>query len=178
MTSLLAKASTTAASNRKLEQVIQHVEVGIFNMRRLEEAFLLQHDQKILEDYSDVAKKVIATLTEASKDAGDATTVSAIRVIRTGVEHATQRIPAVTKLDRQISLSEEEGLQARLRVAGGAVEKMVRSPDLHALATKMQLIRVIEKRFHGGRRGQVRRKARQARQAFNGLLPQRRPLRH
>ena len=170
MTSLLAKASTTATFNRKLEQVIQHVEVGIFNMRQLEEAFLLQHDQKILEDYSDVAKKVIATLTEASKDAGDATTVSAIRVIRTGVEHDTQEFQRFTKLYRQISLSADEGLQARLRVAGGAIEKIVQSPDLHALATEVQLIRGIEMRFMEGDEAQYVEKLDKQRQAFNGLL--------
>jgi methyl-accepting chemotaxis protein len=168
--SLLADASKIANSNRNLEKVVQHVEVGIFNLRQLEEAYLLQHEEKTLQEYGDATASVLAALDDAIKQSAETSTLGAIRIIRAGVEHDREEFQKFTTIYKKISLDADGGLQARLVSAGQAMETMLGSADLAALGKELQLMRRIEMRFVEGGEARFVRDLDQEREAFNQML--------
>ncbi|MDJ0930442.1 hypothetical protein [Breoghania sp.] len=130
-----------------LAQFSEQLKTGTLQMRRREKDFLLRKDIEYARAYGDEVGTVRKRISEIAALPNSASVNSQLKALDTGIDSLNAQFAVVSRLYADLDLTEDEGVQGRLRNAVHAVEKTIDAADLDALTVKMLMMRRHEKDF-------------------------------
>lgn len=140
-----AQAVADAALENKL--VADAISRDFLNARRREKDFLLRKDEKYVSGHADVVASVMVGLNNLRSDESLSGFDAEIEKIATTFASYTEKFATVVDLQREIGLSEEEGLLGRLRGSVHNVEEALKKYSADNLTVIMLMMRRHEKDF-------------------------------
>lgn len=132
---------------RRLDHLVQQVEIGALRMRQREKHFQLLKDKASIDGYLASEKKVLHALEQAKHLPVASEVIKNINRLQVGIEQHQKTFLNVTVLQRKIGLDEKTGLQGQLRTAVHGVEKMIKAASHDGLYAKILMMRRHEKDF-------------------------------
>lgn len=130
-----------------LSETSQELQVGALQMRRREKDFLLRRDMKYVEQYRQAAAEVLKSVDEVRAMSLAGSIAGTVKGLGEGIDHATAQFAKVVELQQTLGLTENEGLQGKLRAAVHGVEKVIGEAGLDPMTVKMLMMRRHEKDF-------------------------------
>ncbi|WP_106753732.1 methyl-accepting chemotaxis protein [Pannonibacter carbonis] len=130
-----------------LSETSQELQVGALQMRRREKDFLLRRDMKYVEQYRQAAAEVSKSVNEVRTMSLAGPIAGTVKGLGEGIDHATAQFAKVVELQQTLGLTENEGLQGKLRAAVHGVEKVIGEAGLDPMTVKMLMMRRHEKDF-------------------------------
>lgn len=167
---LVARDVANQLQYARLAQLSQQLQTGTLQMRRREKDFLLRRDMEYARKYADEVEAVHDTIDAIAALPAAASIGRPLEALGNGVDRLSAQFQTISGLYSELGLSEDEGIQGRLRNAVHAVEQTIKTANLDALTVKMLMMRRHEKDFmlRGGQKYVDRIDER--RSEFNDLL--------
>ncbi len=144
---LVANDVARQAEFVRLAQLSQELQTGALQMRRREKDFLLRKDMEYAAKYGEEVAAVRGTIREIAALPAARAIKADLDDLVAGIDLLNAKFQSVTEIYTELGLSEEEGVQGRLRKAVHEVEKTIGEANLDALTVKMLMMRRHEKDF-------------------------------
>ena len=144
---LVARDVANQLQFARVAQLSQELKTGTLQMRRREKDFLLRKDMKYAQAYGEEVASVRKTIGEIAALPVAGAIEPQLKALDAGIEGLSTQFQTVSAVYTQLGLTEDEGVQGRLRTAVHSVEKAINAANLDALTVKMLMMRRHEKDF-------------------------------
>lgn len=140
-------AFADAEENAEMARFAQSVETGALQMRRREKDFILRRDLAYVERYEGAATGVNDALDRMAAMETAGPVEEEIGRLRAGIAEHVAQFRTVVRLNEELGLDQNSGLQGALRSAVHNVETRLGDAGLDQLTIKMLMMRRHEKDF-------------------------------
>ncbi len=144
---LVARDVTRQAEFSRLAQLSQELKTGTLQMRRREKDFLLRKDMEYAARYEEEVEVVHGIIREIAALPAAGPIEARLKELGAGIDRLNAQFQSVAAIYSDLGLTEDEGVQGRLRTAVHEVEKAIGEAGLDALTVKMLMMRRHEKDF-------------------------------
>lgn len=140
-------AFSNAEENAEMARLAQSVEIGALQMRRREKDFILRRDLAYVPRYEGATAEVNDALDHMAAMETAGPIQAEIGRLRAGIAEHMAQFQTVVRLNEELGLDQDSGLQGVLRSAVHDVETRLGDAGLDQLTIKMLMMRRHEKDF-------------------------------
>ncbi|WP_282611091.1 methyl-accepting chemotaxis protein [Pelagibius sp. Alg239-R121] len=143
----MKQAFDSLQQHARLAQVSKNIENGTLQMRRRKKDFIIRRDLNTIAEYEEAENRVTRSLEELATMEVTAQIQEEVTHLKAGIAEHAELFKKVVKLNKQLGVNENSGLQGALREAIHAVESKLKEVGADALTVKMLMMRRHEKDF-------------------------------